>query len=329
MDTKNYAKRHRKQKEVNKGIMKKYIVFGDTGGHFRQLHKALLEIGMTEDYFLPKDIHIIHLGDLVHKGLYSSDILRMIDEVRSLNPGQWTQMIGNHEAQYLGGYVFWEKRVDEPGRKILTKWYNEGFLKFVHVISPLNNNNNNVNVQNNSRNVLTMKTLNKDYSTNKPIVFSHAGISFPFWEDYLMNYYVKDFDKVVEDLNFQQIHQPGIMLGEKFDAYSPVGPVWAHGVDEVWLLWKAIINQIPVQAHFNQIVGHIAPYMYERKMFYPGTHENFKKVAELNENEHLTIAPLNEDKNNKNNNTWMGFMDPGYSKNAGTEVQPYSTIVHE
>ena len=97
-----------------------YIVFGDTGGHFTQLYNGLIDIGMTQDYVLPKNTTIVHCGDLVHKGPASMEILHMIDEVKEKNPDQWVQIIGNHEAQYLGGIVFKHVGVlDEEGTGIL------------------------------------------------------------------------------------------------------------------------------------------------------------------------------------------------------------------
>lgn len=270
----------------------KYIVFGDTGGHYRQLYAALREIGMTEDYVLPDDIHIIHLGDLVHKGLYSTDILRMIDEIRILNDGQWTQMIGNHEAQYLGGHNFWSKRIDAKGVSIIQEWYRDGFLKFIHTINTFN------------AEIITQK---KKYKLDAPVFFSHAGISKPFF----------DLKNHTGETTLRDLYKPGLMLGEQFDPNSPVGPVWAHGIYEVWALWRQFDN-----IEFNQIVGHISPYQFGRKAFYPGTLDVFKEEAVLHESERMTMAPLN-----MNETKWMVFTDPGYSKYAPAGAQPYLTLI--
>lgn len=269
----------------------KYIVFGDTGGHYRQLHAALREIGMTEDYILPEDIHIIHLGDLVHKGLYSTDILRMIDEIRILNDGQWTQLIGNHEAQYLGGHLFWNKRIDAKGISILHEWYQDGFLKYIHMINTFD---------------AEIITETQIYKLDAPIFFSHAGISKPFF----------DLKKNNGETTLKDIHKPGLMLGETYKPFDPVGPVWAHGVHEVWALWKDL-NSI----EFNQFVGHIAPYQFDRKAFYPQTLGLFKELAHLHEKEKAVVAPLNDTADK-----WMVFMDPGYSKYAPAGAQPYVVI---
>lgn len=268
----------------------KYIIFGDTGGHYRQLRDALCEIGMTDNYILPDDIHVVHLGDLVHKGLYSTEILKMIDEIRILNYGRWTQLIGNHEAQYLGGQVFWSKRIDDKGVSLLQEWYQDKFLNFIHTIETFD---------------ATIITADRKYHLDAPIVFSHAGLSMPFFN-------LKNNGKVV----LRDIHKAGLMVGESFNPYAPVGPLWAHGVHEVWALWREFNN-----IEFNQVVGHISPYQFGQKAFYPGTMGVFKEEAILHEHERMTMAPLNME-----GTKWMAFMDPGYSKYAPAGPQPYLTI---
>lgn len=282
----------------------KHIIFGDTGGHYQQLYNSLREIGMTEDYTLPQDICVIHLGDLVHKGLYSVQILRMIDNIRWVNPGQWIQIIGNHEGQYLGGYQFWSKRITQDGVRILNEWYDQGFLKFTHSIDASLDY------------PLTAKTKKEDYLLTSPLVFSHAGISLSFWLNNLSNIQPKNFTKHIEKLSLIDVHKPGIMLGEGFDINSPVGPIWAHGINEVWVMWRKFNNST-----FNQIVGHIAPYTFEKNSYYPGTLEIFKESATLHEQERIVVSPLTIDESK-----WIFFMDPGYGKVAYTDNQPYIEI---
>lgn len=78
-------------------------VFGDTGGHFHQLQKGLTDIGVDVDQgVIPSDIHIIHIGDLIHKGPHSLEAVKLADRLIRGNPGQWTQIMGNHEAIHLG-----------------------------------------------------------------------------------------------------------------------------------------------------------------------------------------------------------------------------------
>lgn len=274
----------------------KYFVFGDTGGHFNQLFNSLVEIGLTDDYKLPSDVHIIHMGDLVHKGLYSHDILTTVDQIRQKNPGQWTQMIGNHEAQYLGGHVFWNPSLDVHDQAILHQWFSDGFLNFIHALDkPL---------------TTTLKNGDK-YELTDPTIFSHAGVSFPFWNTFLKSTSLNDYNDVAASLNADDLHKAGYMLQEEFNMENPTGPMWSHGIHEVWLKWVS-----EFASPFNQFVGHINPYMFERGIFFPGTVDVFKSHAKIYESDRITVAPLGE-------NPLMFFMAPGYSKVAYGNFQPY------
>lgn len=283
----------------------RYIVFGDTGGHFQQLYRGLLKAGMTEELYLPENTIIIHCGDLVHKGPQSKEILEMIEKIRIINPGQWIQIMGNHEAQYLGG-VYFRKigLLNEFSQSILERWYNDGFLKFTYAIPA----------------GAIIKTSNKEYVLEDPLVFSHAGISFPFWEKFLRNYEVEEYNNVISSLSLEDIHKPGLMMGIECDISSPTGTIWSHGIHESWFLWNKINSTT-----FNQAVGHIFPYLFHNfQEFFPGTDVEFQNVAEIHENELVTIAPFNDKKN-----SWMLFMDPGYENEAHNEVQPFVEIVTE
>lgn len=272
----------------------KYYILGDTGGHFQQLRKALLEIGLHDDYVLPDNVHIIHLGDVVHKGPDTLKTIQLVDTVMHKNPGQWTQIIGNHEAQYLGGINFWVENIDEEVVHTLRNWYVNDLLNFSYTLPAYK----------------TLHTHERNYALHAPTVFTHAGITQEFFDQYLDNVVVEDFDKVIKSLSIDAIYRPGLMLGE--DNNSRIGPVWAHGVHEVWNSW---LNT----AKFNQIVGHIAPYSWGFEEWFPGTNRNFISKAVLHFEEHFTIAPTTDD-------TFIGFMDPGYGKRAYGKVQPYIVI---
>lgn len=279
-----------------------YIVFGDTGGHFTQLYNGLIDIGMTQDYVLPKNTTIVHCGDLVHKGPASMEILHMIDEVKEKNPDQWVQIIGNHEAQYLGGIVFKHVGVlDEEGTGILKRWDIEGFLKFTYTIPA----------------TALITTESDTYRTDKPIVVSHSGISRPFWDKFLAIYDPSSYNEIIRGLNPEDKYMYGFMVeGTEYDPFKPTGTTWSHGIHESWLQWDEHQD-----ITFNQIVGHIYPYNFNEKSFFEGTEEEFINVSHLHEKEHLTIAPILHDKS-----AWMVFTDPGYMRTAHHDTQPSFTI---
>lgn len=276
----------------------KYVVFGDTGGHFKQLFNGLKNIGMSDDYFLPKDITIIHCGDLVHKGPDSEYIVQLVNTIKQKNPGQWVQIIGNHEAQYLGGIVFRQVGLLGPESEgIINEWYEEGFLRFTYVIPQGH----------------TIHTVRASYASSTPILVSHAGVSYPFYDAYLKNKNVKDYNSVLRQMDIPLVHRAGLMMGEVYDAQAPIGPVWAHGIHENWVLWEQQ-DTIP----FSQIIGHINPYVFNgTNAFFPGTPEYFTQVADIHPQESVTVAPLREDFS-----SWILYTDPGYDSSSYHHTQP-------
>lgn len=280
----------------------RYVVFGDTGGHFQQLKNGLIKAGMSEDYVLPKDTTIIHCGDLVNKGPHSNELVFMVEEIRLKNPNRWIQIMGNHEAQYLGGYHFTDNNtLDSTGSTILRKWNMQNFIHLIYCIPEH----------------AKVVTSQEEYYLKKPTILSHAGLSYPFWKMYLKKYKMKDYNDILNNTPIFTVHKPGIMLGEYYNIKSPTGPIWAHGIHEVWTLW-----QQKNKAKFNQFVGHIFPYQFDEiNNFFEGTTEEFINVAQLHYEESITTAPLN-----KNKDTWMFYMDPGYSNASYHDTQPFVEI---
>ena len=52
---------------------------------------------------MSEGLAIIQVGDLVHKGPDPSGCVAACQPIPVNSPGQWVQLVGNHEAQYLGG----------------------------------------------------------------------------------------------------------------------------------------------------------------------------------------------------------------------------------
>lgn len=271
-----------------------YKIFGDTGGHFQQLFKALIEIGLDpNNYTLPKNIVIIHVGDLIHKGPRSHDVLMLVDKIRIINPGQWIQLIGNHEHQYLGGEFFWRNTLETKSVKILQNWFTQGFLQYAFVIP----RNGYIGIEN------TIEFL------DKPTVITHAGISPDFYYEYLQNVPVQDIPEKMFSIN---VGVSGIMMN-KHDVDEPIGPIWAHGIHEVWTPWL-----MDTDMPFHQIVGHISPYVFTKKKFFPKTPESFIHDAEVFEKDKVVVIKHNKD--------MQIFVDPGYEKQVYDISQPYITV---
>lgn len=103
--------------------MGRVVAVGDVGGHADQLRRALDWLG-AGDGRLPPDLTVIQVGDLVDRGPDSQGVLDIVARLLDEQPGQWIQLAGNHEAQYLpGGAVFWPDPLGERGVARLGEWW--------------------------------------------------------------------------------------------------------------------------------------------------------------------------------------------------------------
>lgn len=290
----------------------KYIVFGDTGGHFNQLHRALIEIGLNpKNNKLPEDTTIIHVGDLIHKGPHSDEVIELVDTLRKIPGNNWIQISGNHEQNYLSSTTFWEQRISDKSVRTLQKWKNEGFLKHAALIPTLSI----LSPKNGSTSVLT-----------QPTIITHAGLSPEFihhsypdfkWVDSPQEQMIQAVQIVekVNSLPSEDITFPGTLLGHALGFDKPVGPVWAHGVREVWNPWRK--QGYPP---FNQIVGHTSPYMFDHYRWYETSHPpDFTRLA-IRDWNNRTLR-IEEDEH-----TFI-FVDPGFTEECPVETQPYLTII--
>src|SRR5687767_13467907 len=116
--------------------MPRVVVIGDVGGHLNQLAWALTSVGATDDPLtLPPDVVVVQVGDLVDRGPDSLGVLNLVDHMMRRQPGQWVQLVGNHEAQYLPGRTrFWAEGLDPAGVDLLAGWWLTGAMNVAAAI---------------------------------------------------------------------------------------------------------------------------------------------------------------------------------------------------
>jgi hypothetical protein len=87
-------------------VYPRIALIGDVQGYAHTLEVAPRKLGADPDRgTLPEDLTVVQLGDLVHKGPDSTGCIAKVDRFFNGAPGQWIQLLGNHEAQYLGGFT--------------------------------------------------------------------------------------------------------------------------------------------------------------------------------------------------------------------------------
>lgn len=204
-------------------------IIGDVGGWADQLVGQLRHVGADPDTgHVPPGLHIIQVGDLVHKGPASD---QTVDLVASFVDGptrqRWTQLAGNHEAHYLGRRWYQDRpRLSPPQRDLLRRWRDHGLLRAACVV---------------------------DSVTHGPLLVTHAGVTSWYWQRHLGS--PNTAGEAAERLNHwlhwgdDRVFLSGILRG-----HTQPGPLWASATDELYPSWATSPHPPP----FGQVHGHTA-----------------------------------------------------------------------
>jgi hypothetical protein len=93
------------------------VIVGDVGGCAEQLAEALRPwVGVP-------DAVVIQVGDLVDRGPDSPGVLRLVERWLGGSAPRWVQLVGNHEAPYLGAEPFWPEQLAVEDAALLERWW--------------------------------------------------------------------------------------------------------------------------------------------------------------------------------------------------------------
>src|SRR6478735_9066205 len=111
-------------------------VFGDVGGQRPALADQLVALGVDPDTFaLPPDLTVVQVGDLMHRGPDSPGVIDLVDRVMTEQPDLWVQLVGNHEALYLGLPQFhWPERLPGSSQEVINRWWGTARLRIAAAI---------------------------------------------------------------------------------------------------------------------------------------------------------------------------------------------------
>ncbi|MBO3741688.1 metallophosphoesterase [Actinoplanes flavus] len=93
------------------------VVIGDVGGCSAELARVL------EPLVGVPDTVVIQVGDLVDRGPDTPGVLRMVGQRLVEGAPRRIQLLGNHEAPYVGGEPFWPQPLSEPDARLLETWW--------------------------------------------------------------------------------------------------------------------------------------------------------------------------------------------------------------
>ncbi len=200
-------------------------VIGDIGGHAEQLRHELARLGAHDDGALPADLIVIQVGDLIHRGPDSDAAVRMVDRYIRSQPGQWIQLIGNHELNYLRPPLFrWPEELSRKNIRNLNRWWRNGAA---HVAAAVD-------------------------TASESFLITHAGVTAEFWATVLRGpATAAEAARHINELaraGAESVFCAGAFLNGT--ATQDVGPLWADAASELLPGWAD--RHLP----FSQIHGH-------------------------------------------------------------------------
>lgn len=208
------------------GVKPRVAVIGDVHGQLVALRYELVRLGADPHTGeLPEDLTVVQVGDIVHRGPDSGGVVALIDRYLREQPGRWIQLVGNHEAFYLGGRSFqWNERIDSGTVATIEKWWADGSM---HV-------------------AVALPTTLGDY------LVSHAGLTAGFWRAALdMPTSAAAAAVALNELPVggpRKVFRTGAMLGRRKSGSA--GPVWADAAHELVPSW------FQTRMPFSQVHGH-------------------------------------------------------------------------
>lgn len=206
-------------------------VIGDVGGQRPALTEQLVALGADPDTFLlPPDLTVVQVGDLMHRGPDSPGVIDLVDRLMTEQPDQWVQLVGNHEALYLGLPQFhWPERLPGTSQEVVNRWWGTARLRIAAAVEV-------------------------DGEDAQWLV-THAGLTQGFWRHFLGMPdggvdAARSLNRLVGSLHEKWLFRPGVMVTESIDLSA--GPMWASAPDELIPSWREAALEMP----FQQVHGH-------------------------------------------------------------------------
>ena len=282
--------------------MTKVHVFGDTGGHALQLFASLAEIGVDlETCEIPEGTAIVHLGDLIHRGPSSNTIVSKVDLLMERNPGQWLQVLGNHEFQHIeDGIDFWRCNCSQDTAWTIERWYEEETARIAWALEG----------------VLPQKWTQGNRPTGQEELISsflatHGGLTYPIWKQIGRPLHARDAAAALQANRSWYGDSVGEAMGA--NVFGVVGPVWAQAAVDTHSYWE-MASRDGAKLPFGQLIGHSAPYDFERKLWYGTTSRIFRENAKVDQENRRTVSFVA--------GSAIICMDPGYGKELNPKLNP-------
>ena len=221
--------------------MARVAVLGDIGGQWEELFAELVRLGMDPDTFwLPDDLTVVQVGDLVHRGPQSVKVLELVRQIMLQQADQWVQLVGNHEGIYLpyAPDFPWSPRLTDGCADLLRYWWRTGQMRVAAGLS----------------------------TPQGDLLITHAGLTTGLWSKIGRPTDVRQAVPLLNalpDEHSDWLWRTGLMF-KGGDADWNAGPMWAEAGQEVYASWMHLETEnIPVP--FGQVHGHSSAYNWAKK----------------------------------------------------------------
>jgi hypothetical protein len=200
------------------------------------------------------------------------------------SPGQWIQLLGNHEAGYVGGPTFWREDVRKDSVADLRRWIGTGLVQLAVAL---------------------------DTTELGPTLVTHSGLTRQKWEEIGAPPSLVD---TASALNAELLEDPdsAYRAGEMIGALTEgaVGVVWASPF-ELLSSWDG--PELP----FTQVYGHASPFNWKRRAWDPRLPKRFTDRA-------IVVEESRRVEFDWPGGGHLVCVDPSYgTNNAPVPIEPY------
>lgn len=228
-------------------------IIGDVGGHLDVFIQALARSGVNVPArHVPEGLAVIQVGDLVHKGPQSAACVSLAGDLLSSNGGRYVQLLGNHEAHYIGGPDVSDRAgvtpIDAASATTLRRWWSTGAALLATAID----------------------------TPAGPWLVTHAGLTAGLWRGLGEPSDPATAARAINSLSSDPAiaFRAGWLVTGKVD--HSAGVTWAFAGPELVASWLAE-GAMP----FNQIHGHSSVWAWPDDTWAWGVPEAIKPMTEL------------------------------------------------
>jgi len=202
-------------------------VIGDVGGHAGALGRTLVAIGADPaTWKLPEGVCAVSVGDLIDRGPDSLGCVAIARACYEANNGNYVQLVGNHEANWLeAGGPYFNTRSDPGAVEALAAWVKDGGVYLAAAVE----------------------------GHGSGTLVTHAGMTSALWKALGEPRSASEAARLINDGWDHELHvnvtRPGLMLSGGGSKHGG-GVYWAEAARELAMSWRGVAMP------FDQVHGH-------------------------------------------------------------------------